>query len=213
MTSYNRGAVGIFGLIIILIVLAVGYIVYKGNLQNSQTNNQAATSTSSSTNPVSTKPFLISKTSWGASFMYEQGWVVQPEGTEDKVILKKVGGENDGDTMDINFVRASTVTNTDAKFGTITYTYDAQNRIWLVSGEADILYINVPAEDRDKPVEPHAATAFRTTKSGLPIYPGVMRWKTEIIPIAPDRIIVAHVTGSGYTKDLETLVDTITLIK
>jgi hypothetical protein len=104
--------------------------------------------------------------------------------------------------IDIKCVLSNTITDTDAKFGNITYYYDSGIKKWMVKG---------PDETGDgSNLTPKEATVLFTV-DGLPVFRGTGRWLTYIVPISSSSILYLHEgdTEGGYTQTLTNLVKTL----
>lgn len=170
----------------------------------STSTGTVATTTATSTSTVPTGGQLVSKPNWGVNFTAAANWKVQPLlGLNAPLTLVKETGEDAGDIISVSFVQSSTVTNTDAKFGTIVYMYDYAKNAWTYK------------QDTDTRVVPDfiIATPLRNTANNLPVFAGTQRWATRIVPLSDKQVLVFNVTGSGYVPALEAFVDSMRLIK
>ncbi len=52
---------------------------------------------------------------------------------------------------------------------------------------------------------PQKATPIFYTVSGLPVFAGTTRWKTNIVAISQNKFAVINITGSGWTKVIDPL--------
>ena len=103
--------------------------------------------------------------------------------------------------INIKCVLGNSITDTDAKFGNITYYYDSITQKWMV---------NAP-DERDGGTLPAVVATPLFTVNGWPVFRGTSRWLSYIIPISPSSILYFHEgdTEGGYTQTLTNLVKTL----
>jgi hypothetical protein len=138
---------------------------------------------------------IITKNDWGVSFTKTSDWDIVTN-TSSEVSLKQNAGQWVEDIIKINYVSGQSITDTDAKFGNITYYYNGSSNQWMKTTN-----------------ENGAVTSIATTSSytvdGFPVFPGTGRWKTYIIPTSHTTFIKLNIGGSGYSQPLTDLVQTI----
>ena len=146
---------------------------------------------------------LLKLPNCGVSLSKTSEWsVVSNTGNEIKLDIP-------GDThtgfagIDIKCVLSNTITDTDAKFGNVTYFYDAGKKAWM---ETD----NKEGEGITPNSIPVIAVPLFTV-DGLPVFRGTGRWLTYIVPISQSSILYLHEgdTEGGYTQTLTNLVKTL----
>jgi hypothetical protein len=157
------------------------------------------TSNSQTTNTIDEN--TITKSDWGVSFAKTSDWNITGNAASE-VKLTEASGEDAGDTMTIDYVSGQNIMDTDAKFGTITFSYDETKQIWV---ETD----NEEGEGVSPHTTPVAATTTIYTTDNLPVFTGTGRWLTYIIPISHTTFLKLNITGSGSTQALEDLVKTL----
>lgn len=138
---------------------------------------------------------LITKNEWGITFEKGANWNVSSN-TSAKTVLSGTGGQ---DIITIDYVTGNSITDGDAKFGNITFSYDNTNQRWMVSE---------PDEANGGQVSPHPATPVMTIE-GLPVFRGTGRWLTYVIPLSHTTFIKLNISGGGLTQPLTDLVRTI----
>jgi hypothetical protein len=70
------------------------------------------------------------KKQWGISFIKDSKWVINSDTGNQIKLIQNVGGAS-GDTMTIDFIAGNTVSDSDAKFGSVTYYYDSAKQSWM----------------------------------------------------------------------------------
>lgn len=173
----------IIGAVIVVVILAVGSFV----LQNSSQAPGGAEPSDS----------RITKTEWGVYFEKGNDWKVKSNDAS-QVALEQVAGGFIGDVMIISFVSAASLTDTDAKFGSVTYSFDSQKGEWMKT-----------SNEVEAPAGPTIATPDSYTSDNLPVFRGTQRWRTYIIPLSEDSFIKMNITGSGNYEALDKLVKTL----
>lgn len=149
-------------------------------------------------NPIvpPTSKNLITKNTWGVSLMKSSDWNITTN-TESALVLSTAD-----DIITVTHVTGSSITDSDAKFGPITYSYSNANNAWMVE---------MPDEQASgmhtKPST--VATVVAYTQGGLPIFNGTGRWKTYIVPTSHTTFLKFTITGSGNTQPLTTLLQTL----
>ncbi len=132
----------------------------------------------------------------GFSFSVPDGWTLG--GTNGNEILINEAG----DTLNVTYYSGKEVKDVDSKFGDVTYFFDEALNEWQVVWNTD-------EPDMDK--GPKTAVPSFYTDSGLPVFAGIGRWKTDILVLSPTEFLIVNITGSGDTADLDPFVKTITL--
>lgn len=132
--------------------------------------------------------------SFGFAFYYPQSWKISE--TDGVITLTNFGPYYD-DRILISRKSGSRAINTDAKFGTVTYYYDNNSQSWQVNQNTDF---NSGIRN---------ATPSFYTISNFPVFSGVSRWKTNIVPISTDKFLIVNITGSGFTGVLDPFTETI----
>ncbi len=147
------------------------------------------------TSDIAAEPYpqtVIAKPEWGISFTKPKGWNMV-ESADNEIVLYKMYGEEGGDAITIKYrPHFEDLTNTDAKFGYVTYFWGIEEKQWMMSesSEYDFNTITSPAITEE------------FTLDGLPIFPGKGRWMTKIIPFDQHTFLELNITGSGYTDPL-----------
>ena len=144
---------------------------------------------------------LIKQTGCGVSFSKTSDWSVISN-TSNETKLDILPNEHTGFSgIDIKCVLGNSITDTDAKFGNITYYYESSSQKWMV---------NAPNE-RDGGTLPAVVATPEFTVNGFQVFKGTGRWLTYIIPISPSSILSLKEgdTEGGYTQTLTNLVKTI----
>lgn len=124
---------------------------------------------------------------FGFKFFYPKTWNLSEKGDvitisnfgpyyDDKIIISKRTGER---MIDV-----------DAKFGDIAYYFDSKEG-WMSD-------VNSDSNSGTKKAVPIFYTA-----DNLPVFRGVGRWKTNIVPISKGNFLLVNITGSGYVKILD----------
>ncbi len=130
----------------------------------------------------------------GFSFEYPTGWTLE-SGTEVPTLLS-----TEGDRISFTKVSGDKVQDVDNKFGDVTYFFDEILNEWQVIWNTD-----------SQPADQGAKTAVPSfyTETGLSVFAGIGRWKTDIVALSHDQFLLVNITGSGETADLDPLVKTI----
>jgi len=185
----------------ILVILAVVLIGVLGCIYLSKISSTPPTSNSED----SSNGNLVSRSDWGISFVKTSDWnVTASSGTQ--MELTQVNGENKGDRMTIQFISSgsgSQITDSDAKFGDVTYRYEQTNGKWMVTGITDMNAMDGPTSTRQ------AVPQFMLhgiDGRQLPVFQGRSRWLTYIVPLNPFLFLKFNITGSGATQPLTDLV-------
>jgi hypothetical protein len=146
---------------------------------------------------------LVSRKDWGVSFVMPESWHVV-ETSQDKIILRFDIGTSFGDIITITHHKnVEYMTNTDNKFGSVTYFWNPELNDWFFNKDAESMIPNAGV------VAQRAVPKYRTPIDNLPVFQGTQRWLTEIIPIGNYDFIVVNISGSGDTQPLRNLVQTI----
>lgn len=163
---------------------------------NSNTSNNSST-----VNSGTESDKLIKLTTCGASFSQPLGWsVVSNTNTGTKLdILPNTHTGFSG--IDIKCVLTSSITDSDAKFGNITYYYDSKTQKWMVS----------KPDEQNGGMLPAVVAVPEFSANGLPVFRGTGRWLTYIVPISPTSILSLNEgdTEGGNTQTLTNLVKTL----
>lgn len=144
----------------------------------------------------------LSNADWHIAFTKGADWTVSNAQLSNKIVLSDTAGEGKGDSMTIEYVLGDKISDTDSKFGSITYYYEKSTQRWLQvnnAQSADPNQLSVPAD----------AKSVATTADKLPVYAGTKRWLTYIIPLSTNTFLKLNITGSGATMPLQDLVKTI----
>ena len=144
---------------------------------------------------------LIKLTGCGVSFSKTSNWNVISN-TSNETKLDILPNDYTGFSgIDIKCVLGNSITDTDAKFGNITYFYDSNTQKWMV---------NAPDEQNGGTLPAVAATPLFTV-NGWPVFHGTGRWLTYIIPISQSSILYFNEgdTEGGSTQSLKNLVNTL----
>ena len=148
-----------------------------------------------STNTVITQP------SWGISLVNPSGWKAVINDHE--VALTETTGQW-ADVMTVDYISGSQITDVDAKYGTVTYFYDASSKSWMKIGQVG---------DADTAIgtsaHPVPATVLSKTADGLLVLPGTGTWLTYIVPLSSNKFLKLNIGGSGQTQPLKDLLATI----
>jgi hypothetical protein len=148
---------------------------------------------------------IIKQTGCGVSFSKASNWsVISNTNNETKLDILPNEQRTGFSGIDIKCVLSNSITDTDAKFGNITYFYDTGKKAWM---ETD----NREGEGIEPYTTPVLAKPLFTTADGFPVFKGTGRWLTYIIPISTSSILYLHEgdTEGGYTQTLTNLVKTI----
>jgi len=146
---------------------------------------------------------LIKLTSCGVSLSKTSDWNVISS-TVNEIKLDIAGDTHTSFAgIDIKCVLSNTITDTDAKFGNITYFYDMGKKAWM---ETD----NKEGEGITPNSIPVLAVPLFIV-DGLPVFRGTGRWLTYIVPTSPSTVLYFNEgdTEGGYTQTLTNLVNTI----
>jgi hypothetical protein len=108
--------------------------------------------------------------------------------------------ESGGDVITIQYITGNTITDTDAKFGNITYYYDATQHAWMVINPDEANGGSLPPA----PVSPLSYNANR-----LLVLKGTGRWKTDIIPLSQTTFLKINISGGGLIPPLDDLAATV----
>lgn len=159
------------------------------------TTPQTTAPTTQTTNPTTTSnPNLVAKANWHVSFIKASNWNITANSTNQIVLTDP----SSGDVMTMDYISGATVSDTDGKFGPVSYSFDNNQQKWLVT--------RLDEETGSNSTTP--ATPVMTV-SGFPIFAGTHRWLTYIVPISHTTFIKVNITGSGNTKPLQDLILTI----
>jgi len=154
-------------------------------------------------NSATTAGNIIKQTGCGVSFSKTSDWSVISN-TSNETALDILPNDHTGFSgIDIKCVLGNSITDTDAKFGNITYFYDTNKKAWM---ETD----NEEGEGITSHSIPVVATPLFTV-NGLPVFRGTGRWLTYIIPISQSSILYLNEgdTEGGSTQSLTNLVKTL----
>lgn len=143
---------------------------------------------------------VTTKTNWGVSFINPSGW--KPTINTNRVTFLQQGGQSEGDEITIDYISGNSITDTDAKFGSITYSYDSTRQTWVETNDQE-------GEGISPHTTPTPATPVTYTTSGLPVFRGTRRWLTYIVPLSHTTFLKLNISGSGYTQTLTDFVKTI----
>jgi hypothetical protein len=163
----------------------------------------------------------ITRNDWGVSFLRGNDWDVTTNSEKDGVVLTKMSGEDRGDRITISHFSTSTITDTDSKFGSVTYFYDKSAEVWMKAGHlSEMTGQNIPSAPAVSEDGPEAGGLY--SLDGFPIFLGTSRWRTYIIPLsnslivklsddktAVNSILKLNITGSGSAAALDDLVRTV----
>jgi hypothetical protein len=202
-------------ILLVIVIVLLGYIAFKpkdtatvASLPSTQTPTGQTTTIN---NPNGTDyqpgkttnkpadPNLVTKSDWGVSLTKASGWALTSN-TSGKVLLTEVS--QPGDEISVDYVSGTTITDTDSKFGSITYLYDSTKQMWM---ETD----NEEGEGVSPHPTPVQAIAVMYTADGLPVFKGTARWETFIVPLSHTTFLRLNIGGSGYSQPLNDLVKTI----
>lgn len=171
-------------------------IQYQPRYSQTRDELQQIVSTFKFVNNSSTNSDLIVK--WDISFNKGSTWSTQGN-TDSQIVLEETSGINKGDKITITQITSNSITDEDAKFGTVTYQYNLpiispyNPNAWVKIKEGNMM-----------------ATKPEFYQEKLPVFLGTGRWLTYIIPLAPYSILKFNINGSGNTQALTELVKTIT---
>lgn len=145
----------------------------------------------------------VTKKEWGISFVKTSEWKII--NITNKILLKPGPDQGDGDEITIEYFTGDRITDSDAKFGEITYFYDNTKKEWMRTDTME-------GEGISPNTSPINATIAFKTDSGLPVFNGVGRWKTYIIPLSTNTFVKLNILGSGDTQALTELTKTLKII-
>jgi hypothetical protein len=189
--------------LIVVVIALVGTITYLAFTRKQETLSQFLNSGDN----------LVDLSDWGISFIKPSGWDVTattsvaqpftrgPEVQIEQMQLTQVSGENKGDIITIQYIQGSKITDSDAKFGDISYWSDKTNGKWMVEGISDLNAMDGPTSTRE------ASPQFTVGK--IPVFLGRSRWLTYIMPLNQFLFLKLNITGSGATQPLTDLVKSI----
>lgn len=142
---------------------------------------------------------LNTRTDFGISFIAPgSDWKGQGDIGGGEIGFKQT---STGDTITMQYISGNSITDTDAKFGPVTYYFDARTQQWMRSS---------PDESGNQPgLIVTIASPIAYTGSGLAIFRGTGRWLTYIIPLSHTTFLKLNISGSGNTEPLRSLVQTI----
>ena len=138
---------------------------------------------------------LVVKNGWGVQFLVEPSWKMVTNNA-DQIVLSKITGAQIGDMMTLSYITGSHITDTDAKFGDLTYFYDDTRKEWV----------------RVRESETTPAIEDNTSADGLPIFTGIGAWRTYIIALSQTTFLKLNIS-SGHVAPLNALLKTITKLK
>jgi hypothetical protein len=180
---------------VLLVVIAI--LVYL------QINNKKTDTIPVAISPENTatniSPDTIKKTVWGVSFEKRLDYEISQNTDNLLWLQEKIP---DGNTIKVEYIEGNSITDTDAKFGSITYSFDTNKQIWVETN-------NMEGEGTTPHTTPVKAVAENYTADNLPLFKGVGRWKTYIIPLSETTFLKLNIKGDGQTKPLDDLVKTI----
>lgn len=144
---------------------------------------------------------LIKLTSCGVSVSKTSNWSVMSSTTNEIILDIPSADQTGGNGINIKCVLGNSITDTDAKFGNITYYYDSSTQKWMV---------NKPDETNGGTMMAVEATPLFNV-NGWPVFRGTRRWLSYIVPISPSSILYLREgdTEGGYTQTLTNLVKTL----
>jgi hypothetical protein len=132
--------------------------------------------------------------------LYPQSWDLSQK--PDAVVFSDVGEMHDA--IYIKQVNGKMVVDSDAKFGSVVYWYDAPTQMWMMDdNELTSWDGNGPSNNVRQ------AIPMFYTAGGHPVFQGRQRWKTNIVALDRTHFLVINITGSGFTKPLDPFVKTI----
>ena len=144
---------------------------------------------------------LIVKNDWGVYFTKCSNWRIISN-TSNKITLTQTTGESSGDLISIDYVLSDSITDNDAKFGSITYFYDKKKNAWM---ETD----NMEGENIYAHSTPVLAEDIAILADGFPVFKGTYRWKTITISLSHTTFLKCNITGGGLTDALLLITGTI----
>ncbi|MCF7865740.1 MAG: hypothetical protein K9M11_04530 [Candidatus Pacebacteria bacterium] len=137
------------------------------------------------------------------TFLKDPFWTQTTTG--ENLILKQVGPEAK-DTIFVSRFHGTSVTTNDEVNGNSTYFYNTNEKTWM-----RLEYFGDISSLGDK-IIPQTVVPTRSTKNNKPIFDGTSRSKTLIIALSIDDFIIINISGTGYTKILDTFVNNISAI-
>ena len=214
MQPNNNSKINTVLLIILIILVALGIFMFFIKKDSTDTNPENTVTPTGQTqtnqnpngpdyqpsgNPTQnnqqpTDPNVVIKTDWGVSFKKASNWSV----TSDSGNTMKL--ESGGDVITIQYITGNTITDTDAKFGNITYYYDATQHAWMV--------IN-PDEANGGSLSPVPVSPLSYNANRLLVLKGTGRWKTDIIPLSQTTFLKINISGGGLIPPLDDLAATV----
>lgn len=104
--------------------------------------------------------------------------------------------------MTLSYLSGSSVTDTDAKFGSVSYFYDALGQKWMKN-----------AQD-ESTGEPYTAEAVPDSLAadGMPVFLGTGRWKTYIVALSHTTFLKMNIGGDGNSRPLGDLLGTVRVL-
>ncbi len=144
----------------------------------------------------------LSNADWHIAFTKGADWTVSNAQLSNKIVLSDTAGEGKGDSMTIEYVLGDKISDTDSKFGSVTYYYEKSTQRWLEVNNSE-------TKDPNQLSTPAPARIATYTADKLPVYAGTKRWLTYIIPLSTNTFLKLNITGSGATMPLQDLVKTI----
>ncbi|MFO0743732.1 MAG: hypothetical protein U0469_01625 [Candidatus Paceibacterota bacterium] len=149
---------------------------------------------------------LISKPEWNVSFSKTSDWSITTNNLN-KIILTQIKGQWAGDTINISYVSGNSITDSDAKFGGITYSYDKNSNSYMVYAQSEM-----DGSWATSSISYFSKTYYTNSGNPLTVFRGTGRWETLIVPIRGIGFIKFNISGGGYTQSLEDLVKTLNII-
>ena len=144
---------------------------------------------------------LVVSEALGISFKKDPFWKQTTEG--DSIVLKQVGPEGK-DVIFLTRFHGGSVTTQDTAYGNVTYFYEAGQKSWM-----RIDYVGELSSQGI--IHPEVFVPFRFTKEGKPIFDGTSRAKTLIVALGVDDFVIVNISGTGYTRILDTFVTGISI--
>lgn len=218
----HHDGVKILSIILLVIVsIALGYFIGQkqqllkssqptdsglSNENNNSMNQPLGLGNSTQNNPqpaVNTQnsPNLVARSDWGISLEKPSGWNIITT-TDNQITIKQDLPDGAGDVMTVDYVTGDSITDTDAKFGNITFFYDSTRQTWMKS------YLD---EQSNTQLITEVATPEMIV-DGLSVFKGTGRWLTYVIPLSHTNFIKINITGSGNLNPLNNLLSTIKTI-
>jgi hypothetical protein len=207
MKNLQKWVVGVITILIVFfIILGVSILIKnkseKSDIISKTGSNSEVKNTTEKSNVVSkpVPPNVYYDKELGVSFVIPKGWVMGKGyygGLESSLVLDE---PSTGDKIDIYQIYASKYTDSDSKLGSLTYFFDKNIGSWMLKEHWSDL------EGKTIPTAKAVPVLFN---KDLPIFIGVKRWKTYIVPVSSSSIITFNITGSGNTEALDELISTI----